>query len=251
MSANVKRDVRLAAARAATVLFLLLPVVGCGGDKSPRLQSLAEKMKGRSPAEMVAMAFDPDDADNRRQGVTELSSRSWGLQEPYLKGYATMVRNDDDPLVRSAAVRALGKAGDLTYLPDVVAALEDDEPSVRWDAAVALDSLVGPEAVDPLRRHAVEDEALDVRASAARALRHYPTPEVVAMLKRCLRDRDFSVRYQARASLAAIMGRDFGYEPGRWPEDPAAVPPAPKRSWWDRVRGRKATPAEPAAEHEE
>lgn len=248
MPLQMRQRPELAATCLAAMLLAAIIVGGCSKGTS-----LSERMRRKTPAELVAMAFDPDDADRRRQGVTELSSKSWGLQEPYLNGYATMLHADDDALVRSAAARALGKAGEVKYLSDVVAALEDSSPAVRWDAAVALDSLIGHEAITPLCKHAVDDEALDVRASCARALRHYSDLPVVAALKQCLRDRDFSVRYQAKASLTTIMGVELGYEPDAWPDDPQEAPaPEQRRRWWDRfkMRGREEpnTQAAPDAE---
>jgi len=203
---------------------------------------------------MVSMAFDPDDADRRREGVSMLSKRDWGLQEPYLKGYATLLQNDSDPSVRSAAVLALGRAGDRTYLPDVIHALDDTSPAVRWDAAVALDNMPDETAIDPLREHVRKDPAVDVRATCARALRHYPQKSVVATLKRCLLDSDFSVRYQAHEAMVEIVGHDWGYEFTDWPEDPLASAASieeqpPKSRWWSwqaftkRFR-RKSSPSE-------
>jgi len=236
------------------IVFLLsgLPL-GCGEKRnSATLDAVIKKLQPTQPSALVAMAFDPDDPDRRREGVAKLSQKSWGLQEPYLKGYATLLKTDTDPLVRAAATRALGRAGDKTYLPDVIKALDDESACVRWDAAVALDNLADDSAVDPLRKHALEDASIDVRASSARALRHYRKPRVAVTLRRCLLDDRFTVRYQAHASLVALTGQDLGYEPDNWP-DRAFKPEArsakgPRRRWWDwfRLSGRfKAKRDEP------
>ena len=71
---------------------------GCGSGGASSLRP------GPTPQEQLAMAFDPDDADNRREGVLMLSSYEWGLAEPYLKGYAMLLATDDDATVRSAAL---------------------------------------------------------------------------------------------------------------------------------------------------
>ena len=221
---------------------LVLSLCFAGGCKGKN----AWKPLGPSRSEMEKMAFDPNDPGRRRQGVGLLSQRDWGLAEPYLKGYAALLDSDGDPLVRSGAVRALGKAGEAKYLPNVINALDDRSPGVRWDAAVALDNLIGEEAVDPLRKHAVEDESVDVRAACAKALRHYKNKQVVATLKQCLQDEEFSVRYPAHASLVAVFGSDLGYDHRRWPDDTiqsTTTQPARtgKRPWWDwfNIRNRK------------
>ena len=215
---------------------LAMLAAGCGKDsKSFSLRGAIQKLRSPSADEMVDMAFNPDDADRRREGITLLSKRDWGLQEPYLKHYAMVLDGDDDPSVRSAAARALGRAGDTKYLPNLINALDDKAVSVRWDAADGLDHLIGDSAADPLREHAIEDKSVDVRATCARALRHYGTAPVVRTLTDCLLDDDFTVRYRAHASLVTITGRDFGYDPEGWSNAPPSDRPTAeaKRRWWD------------------
>ncbi len=241
-------------------IVLSLAVCGCGDaldglDRMQRqwtLQNLLKKLRGRTPRENVVMAFDPNDPDLRRDGILALSKKDWGLKEPYLKGYAAILRTDEDPLVRSAAVGALGKARDPNYIDDVARSLFDRVAFVRQDAAAALDSLVGEVAVNPLRNRAVNDTDQDVRANCARALRHYRRDDVVQTLVQCLSDKAFSVRYQAHASLVAVAGKDLGYEPHDWaglaleglpPRKPEKKPD----TWWDRLwRGLKKPAPKPA-----
>jgi len=217
---------------------VLAAVAGCGetGEKlSPK--RLWRRMTGPSAEEAVAMAFDPDDADRRRRGIEALSSRAYGLEEPYLSGYAELLKTDRNACVRSAAARALGKAGDARYLPALIAALEDAADVVRWDVAEALRSVHGPAAVAPLCKHARTDTSTDVRICCARALEHYRRNDVVAVLVECLEDPEFSVRYQAHESLVALTGQDHGYFAHDWRQAGAltAAPAARRRDrpWWD------------------
>ncbi len=231
---SVRRTVYLSAAVLA--VFLL----GCGqGDKGFDLKRILTG--GPKPSEQVVMTFDTEDPDRRREGIELLSRKPWGLKEPYLKGYALLLRSDSEPLVRCAAVRALGKSGDTDYLPNVIASLSDQSPSVRWDAAVALDQLIGVSAIEPLRRHATSDSSVDVRIACAKALRHYPTGEVFYTLVQCLSDAAFGVRYRAHGSLVELTGRDVGLEPDEWSLlGEEALTPDPsgefKRPWWDMLR---------------
>jgi len=170
-----------------------------------------------------------------------LSRKEWGLREPYLKGYALILRSDPEPQVRSAAVRALGEAGDTDYLPNVVAALSDESAGVRWDAAAAMDQLVDVAAIDPLCERATEDTSVDVRVACAKALRHYPTERVFDTLVVLLSDPAFAVRHQARASLVEMTGRDFGLDPRAWSKvGYAALTPEPSpvsgEHWYDFLR---------------
>ena len=240
-------------------VVLALGALGCGGRSGAgglSLRNLRSRFIGPTPSEQVAMAFDTDDPDRRREGIVLLSKHDWGLAEPYLKGYAAQLRSDENPLVRSVAARALGRAGDPKYFPDLVAALSDESKTVRWDAAVALDGLIPaarrqPDvlatAVGPLQTHATRDPAVDVRAAAAVALRHFGTKDVVRTLLLCLSDPRMGVRYRAHASLVEIAGLDFGYEPEDWAsvvdgELPAPLPDEPAKRWWDPRRFRRAKP---------
>lgn len=190
---------------------------------------------GREPADLLEAAEDPD---WRRQTIVRMSESPEGLEDRWLETYAALARQDPDPSVRCAAVRALARGGNPEYLPALIDALSDPSGQVRWDAAVALDRVRGERAVDPLRERAREDDSADVRAGCARALRHYPQRRVAETLARCLTDSAFKVRYCAHRSLVSLTGRDPGYELEDWQpvirdENLDLRPPAPERPWWD------------------
>jgi len=218
---------------------------GCSGWDGT-LQGLMRKLSGPSPKQQVAMAFDTEDPDLRREGIIGLSDRKWGLKEPYLKGYAAILKTDKNALVRAAAVRALGKAQDPNYLPDVTRSLDDESETVRQDAATALEEFVGEPAVGPLRKHAIEDSDKTVRAHCARALRNYRREDVYRTLVECLDDTAFAVRHQAHESLVALTGAELGYDPEPWQQTTLSEAPAAVEktgSWWDRLRWRKKKPS--------
>jgi hypothetical protein len=247
--------------------FVLLAAVlgGCskgggeGGGTS--LNSMVQKLSGPSASQLGAWAFDPNDPDRRRQGIVGLSSRDWGLREPYLKGYAALLKTDKDPLVRAAAVRALGLAQDPNYAPDVTRALLDTDVTVRQDAAIAVDKVYDESSAMALRNRVLNDADQDVRANSCRALRHHRNMAVVRTLVDCLSDKAFSVRYQAHASLVEIVGKDLGYDGQDWADvagaralAPKAAPPS-ETPWWDWMGVTKSAsqsstrpaPAAPAA----
>jgi len=88
----------------------------------------------------------------------------------------------------------------------------------------------------------MSDESAHVRAASARALRLYRRGDVVSTLRRCLIDGEFSVRYEAHASLVAIAYHDLGYDPKAWAQVERKLPEqvSSSRPWWDwfRVTGR-------------
>ena len=212
--------------------------IGCGktGIDFSAFRKNPRGRKTPSIEDQVTMLYLGENADERREGIVLISSHPWGLEEPYLARYAELLRDDGDATVRGAAAMAIGSSGIAKYVGDVAAALGDKSDRVRWDAAAALDRLVGPGAIDPLREHAIDDSLTDVRAACAKALRHYKDKRVEQTLIGCLTDEAFAVRYRAHASLVEIEGRDLGYEPEGWSgRQPVATRPAEKqpRPWWD------------------
>ncbi|MCE5325900.1 MAG: HEAT repeat domain-containing protein [Planctomycetaceae bacterium] len=224
---------------AILVLAAMCLMGGCKGDQKPMsLDDMMKKMKRPSPTEAVAMAFDPEDPDRARKGITELARHDWGLQEPHLKGYATILRVHPNATVRCAAVRALGKAGDPTYAKDVIKAMEDSSSAVRWDAAIALGQLAWPDGEKPLREHALKpDEEPDVRGACAAALGSYFTKTSMVALIQCLGDEDAAVSHRAHRSLINITGGvDMGSESAGWRGVEKFVtlqPPEKPRPWYD------------------
>jgi HEAT repeat protein len=110
---------------------------------------------------------------------------------------------DPDPLVRAAALAALGELG---AEPSDVAAIEHALRAPAWQvrqgAARALSGLTPALAVPPLAL-ALDDPHLDVRKAAVLSLSRC-TDEIAARnaLMRALKDGDADVRAYARHALA-------------------------------------------------
>ena len=91
--------------------------------------------------------FKDESADVRRETVLIMSyERWWGLSHPpALKAYAVIAGNaNEEPTVRCAALRTLGRAGSnaIPYIDNILKALDDKgSHHVRWDAAVALNEI--------------------------------------------------------------------------------------------------------------
>jgi HEAT repeat protein len=187
---------------------------GCKGqDQNWTLNKFVHNLA--APPNKVDWVDDPD-PDKRREAITAMSSDPRYLHEPHTKFYALALTSDGDDLVRAAAARALGLAGDPTYLPQLLAGLEDRSPVVRRDAAWALDKVPDDSAVGPLAKHAATDPSPDVRAACCGALGHYSLPQVDATLVSALRDPDLNVRRRARATLARLTGIDLGDSAADW-----------------------------------
>ncbi|MCP4379236.1 MAG: HEAT repeat domain-containing protein [bacterium] len=204
---------------------IILSASGCGGkleDVGHKVKSFFGMVSGPSPKAMTRNAFDDTvDPDLRREAVISLSSHDWGLTETYLDGYDVILRaemrkprDQRDLALMSATIGALGRGKNPKYIPILTLALKlAFSPQVRWDAAVALDSVVGNKAVAQLcaSSHPNTEDSADVRAASCRALRHYRRQSVVDTLVNSLvSSEDFTVRYQAHATLVQLCGRDYG-----------------------------------------
>ncbi|MGN6504012.1 MAG: HEAT repeat domain-containing protein, partial [Tepidisphaeraceae bacterium] len=124
---------------------------------------------------------------------------------------------DDNALVRATAIRALNRSRDAQASGVFVAALDDDSPLVRLEAAKALSNIPNPNSAPPLLKVFTNpNENLDVRIAAADALRNCKSLEVARALVNVLNDRDFALSWQSRQSLRAMTGGDMHYDQTAW-----------------------------------
>lgn len=205
---------------------LLLPVVlslcwvnGCNSrGEFTGLGGLVGDLMPPTPREAASKAFNPYDADLRRDSVTLLSNASFGGESPYLRTYRLLV-SDGDPTVRAACVAALGKHGTVEDVPLILIYLKDDARIVRWEAAKALQRIHHKDAVDPLIQRLVgenKDTSADVRIASACALGQYPQRKVFDALVGALNDDDYSVAMEANKSLRTITGQAFSADGAQW-----------------------------------
>ncbi len=235
--------------RKATMCSWLAAAIGCavlGGCGHPSLVGLAKGIFYESNATLGWRAFEAEHADQRREAVIELSYRWNGLGPAALRAYARIAKTTiEEPTVRCAALRALGlaDADAQPHVDDILSALaERHSRHVRWDAAVALNSIPADKAVEDLKKRVLWDpkdpeaeRSPDVRLSCARALRNYRRTDVVAVLAQALEDdEDYAVRHEAHETLVVLVGIDRGWDRADWEPDTRKLPPPrPTRAWWD------------------
>jgi HEAT repeat protein len=128
-----------------------------------RAAQLAPKLgRAVSCTSLLALLHD-DDA-----WVSEAAAFALGehplLTRRALDALAQAASTNDDPLLREAAVAALGAQGDPSTLPVVLAAC-DDKPAIRRRAVLALANFDGPD-VEAQLRAALEDRDWQVRQAA-------------------------------------------------------------------------------------
>lgn len=170
-----------------------------------------------SPTTAVAMMFNREDADQRRQGITWIAASPFGGEPEYLDSYRIFV-TDPDPGVRAAAATALGRHGLVEDAKLLSRLFTDENDLVRWQAADGLRKLHNPEVVSALieRLDPEIEEDADTRATAALALGQYADRVVFSRLATTLEQSDFNVVSAAHRSLTLLTGVDQGLDPQAW-----------------------------------
>jgi HEAT repeat protein len=111
---------------------------------------------------------------------------------------------DPDPGVRFHAAKALGEIGNRRAVEPLIRVLGDASPGVRWGAAEALGAIGDRRAVEALMPR-LQDEHPDVRWLTARALGALGDRRAVAPLLRCLgRDDDDWLQWAAVRALGEV-----------------------------------------------
>ncbi len=193
-------------------LFFILPVTGCGSTQQDFNELL--HLNTPKPSEAAVWMFNRD-PEKRRLGITLFANAPFGGEDVYLKIYRKAV-TDIDPLVRAAAVQALGLHGTGNDAPIVATALKDESPLTRLEAAKSLQRLHNETVIPALIETMTSDENSDVKAAAATALGQYPQNRVIDALISTLDDRSLTVNEQARRSLRILTGQDFGNNREKW-----------------------------------
>ena len=200
---------------------------GCSADKnSSLLEDMFEPLFLPTPQEAAVDLFNPLDADKQFRALSLISASPFGGEAPYVKAYRLMLGRteegqtigpDEDPIVRAAAIKALGAHGTVEDAKLIARFLEEESSFfVRWEAAKALQRIHNPAAIGPLVGALSSDVDLDVRMAAATALGQYANRSVFDALVGALADHDFGVVDAAYQSLRTLTGNDYGKDGADW-----------------------------------
>jgi HEAT repeats/PBS lyase HEAT-like repeat len=194
---------------------------GCGldlaGGSDLTQESVLSVFSAPDPAQAARWAADPYDPDKRQRGMLLLANAPWGGEPVYLNFYTTALE-DEDARVRAVACLAFSLHGAPDNVPAILEKLSDPEVVVRRAAALALQRVHNPLAIDPLLKASSprSEDDTETRAAAATALGQYPDPQVIQGLIGSLRDRRLLVNKASLDSLIVLTGQDFGYDVGAW-----------------------------------
>ena len=197
---------------------LICGFILCGCDTlESDLKSIGQAIKPTSPADAARMMMDPYNADNRREGTTLISNAPWGGVDIYLTAYRDKVLNEQDPIAKASAIRALSRWGDPEDAVRIMPHLTHENLQVRWESAKGLQRLHNSVAVPDLLKVLRDDaEHTDVRVAAAIALGQYPEDRVFHGLVAALDARELAVNTAAEQSLYTLTGQRFDMDSVRW-----------------------------------
>lgn len=115
------------------------------------------------------------------------------------------LKNDTYGPIRDAAARELARLGNNSELAPFMAALEDEDEGMRYEAAVLFSKICHPSAADRLAKIAAEDMSVRVRMAALDALKCSPGRKGVAdELLKLAEDENPTIMYKAVSALGGI-----------------------------------------------
>jgi HEAT repeat protein len=140
---------------------------------------------------------------------------------------ANSIRDEKDPLIREAIIRALGVYPSAAADAILKAAMSDPDASARTAACEALGKRRDEQSVQLLAAAVSGDAESDVRLAAARALGETKSPDAVKPLGEALNDEDPAMQWRAVQSLKQVTGKDFGNDVNRWQQYVRGENPSP------------------------
>jgi hypothetical protein len=112
----------------------------------------------------------------------------------------------DDPYAKRLAIRRVVAEQSSASARTLIAALHDDDASVKNDAAAGLARLGDENVVDDLGALLVHEPEAELRATAAEILATMASPRALAALRPALTDPEQLVRGRAAAALVNFAG---------------------------------------------
>ncbi len=95
--------------------------------------------RSSSPQELAQTAIEADSADERETAVAQLS----GLGRESTEHLQRVLAKGNSPAVRATAIQGLAKQWDYDSMDPIIDALNDDDPLVRGRAGRAVERMLG------------------------------------------------------------------------------------------------------------
>jgi HEAT repeat protein len=149
-------------------------------------------------------------------------------QEEIGRQLVARYHEEKSPLLRVEMLRTLAEFPGEGAQSAVQTALADDNPRVRMAACRALGKQTTPESLQSLATVVGSDTDVDVRMAAARELGNFKDPAAATALRTAIEDRDAALQHVAMQSLQTITGKsEYGSSVPTWRQYLDGGNPAP------------------------
>jgi HEAT repeat protein len=169
------------------------------GSRGPGAQGAANRADAIPDARLRDLLSDPA---TRLDAAVQAGDRKLAIVVPLLKRHAA---EDDDPRVREACIRSLGKIGDTDAAYVLITAASDRDRGVRLAAIEALSRVPDPACRNELARQTRAEDP-GIREAALVALHSFPDEAASTALVAALDDPEERVRLTAVRMLSCRDG---------------------------------------------
>lgn len=187
------------------------------------LQTGCANHLGTTAASFMKKIQQSPDPNIRHLAYQKLSNRNCYNDEGQMSQASQMLAgrllSGKEPIAsRTEICRTLGRLRRPEAREAIVKACDDDEPIVRAEACRALGYVGGPEDVPVLSRHMTSDVSIDCRVAAIEGLGTLKVadPQIELQLVDGMEHEDPAIRVASLRSIRAISEQDFGPEAEPW-----------------------------------
>ena len=195
---EILRSEREARLRAASAVALgKFPVLALEGKIPPQEGALIYRVL------LDFLEDDIEDLEVRRRCLEALAP--YNTEE--VRDYIRWAYDDEDQDLRSSSIYAMGRTGELSWLPVLLLELQSTDAAVRYETANACGELADQQAT-PHLVELLDDEDPEVRLASIAALGKIGGAEARRALIDCVQDGDAAMSEAAHSELENLQFLD-------------------------------------------
>lgn len=186
-------------------------------DMGPRVRAAAAVALGKFPVLVQEGKLPAKDGNSVHDSLTEIlkdpnqplevTRRSLEAVAPFntedIKQFVAKAYKSDDPKLKSSSIYAMGRTGQVSWLPLLIKELQNQEPDIRYETANACGEL-GEEDAVPHLIPLLQDDDYQVQLAVVTALGKIGGPLAKKVLVNCVKEGDAILEGAARAELQNI-----------------------------------------------
>ena len=148
---------------------------------------------------MAVLRNDQEHVDIRRRSLEAIAP----FNTKEIQKRLSLAYEGEDLLLKSSSIFAMGRTGELSWLPLLIKELQNQEPSIRYETANACAEL-GEEDAVPHLVPLLDDDDYQVQLAGISALGKIGGPLAKKVLVHCIKEGDAVLEDAARAELQNI-----------------------------------------------